>query len=252
MREYHTGEVAAIIGVHPNTVRLYEQWGMISKPERRQNGYRVFTQLHIRQMRLARKAFEIEVLQNGLRKNMVETVKACARHDYDGALALARQYLCALEQERANAEEAIVIAREALYGGAADGPGADGGPLLRRREASDLLGVSMDALRNWEMNGLLCVKRRQNGYRVYTQSDVARLKMIRSLRCANYSLEAILRLLNRLSSDPDADMKEALNTPGQSEDVISVCDKLLLSLSAAEENARAILAMLMEMKEQKN
>ena len=72
MTIYKTSEVASIIGVHPNTVRLYEEWGLISKPERLENGYRIFTDLHIRQMQLARIAFQIELLQNGLRKKIVE------------------------------------------------------------------------------------------------------------------------------------------------------------------------------------
>ena len=97
----------------------------------------------------------------------------------------------------------------------------------------------MDTLRNWEMNGLLTVKRKENGYRVYTDEDIKRLKIIRSLRCAKYSLEAILRMLRQLSKNPDIDIKAALNTPRQSEDIISVCDQLIISLTAAYPSAGA-------------
>jgi len=62
MNTYKTSEVAKIIGIHPNTVRLYEELGLISKPERQINGYRVFTDFHIEQFKLARIAFSIEVL----------------------------------------------------------------------------------------------------------------------------------------------------------------------------------------------
>ena len=106
----------------------------------------------------------------------------------------------------------------------------------------------MDTLRNWEMNGLLTIKRKQNGYRVYSEQDIRRLKIIRSLRCANYSLEAILRMLQHLSQNPNADIKLALNTPRRGEDIISVCDKLIISLSSAEKNAIKMLDMLQEMK----
>ncbi len=74
---------------------------------------------------------------------------------------------------------------------------------MKQKEVSEYLGITMDSLRNWEMNGLLTVKRRENGYRVYTDEDIQRLKIIRSLRCANYSLEAILRMLQQLSKNPD-------------------------------------------------
>ncbi len=51
MNTYRTSEIAEIIGVHPNTVRLYEELGLIPKPGRLPNGYRVFTELHIEQFR---------------------------------------------------------------------------------------------------------------------------------------------------------------------------------------------------------
>ena len=64
MNTYTTSEVAKMIGIHPNTVRLYEEWGLIPNAERKANGYRIFTDFHIEQFRLARTAFQIEVLQN--------------------------------------------------------------------------------------------------------------------------------------------------------------------------------------------
>lgn len=240
-KEYSTAEVAALFGVHPNTVRFYERWELIAKPERRANGYRVFTEQHIRQIRLARTAFKIEVVQNGLRQKAVDIVKTAARGDYDGAMLLAREYLTQLRKERANAEEAINIACGVLSGDAEERP-------MTRKETAEHLEVTTDVLRNWEMNGLLSVKRRENGYRIYSADDINRLKMIRALRCANYSLEAILRMLRQLSEDPNADIRRALNSPERGEEIVSVCDRLLISLGAAEKNAQSILAMLQEMK----
>ena len=52
MKTYTTADVAKIIGIHPNTVRLYEQWGLIPPAERKPNGYRVFSDQHIEQLRL--------------------------------------------------------------------------------------------------------------------------------------------------------------------------------------------------------
>ena len=96
----------------------------------------------------------------------------------------------------------------------------------RLSDAKDLANaLSNKNIRNWEMSGLLTVKRKENGYRIYTHDDVQRLKVIRTLRCANYSLEAILRLLNQLSKNPDTDILTTLNTPKQSDDIVSVCDR---------------------------
>ena len=81
----------------------------------------------------------------------------------------------------------------------------------RRKEAADVLGVTIDILRNWELNGLFTIKRTENRYRVYTEEDMLRLKIIRSLRCANYSLFAILRMIRALSDDPQTNIREAID-----------------------------------------
>ena len=243
MATYKTAEVAAMIGVHPNTVRLYEKMKLIPKPERLSNGYRVFTDFHIWQCKLIRLAFQVEVLQNGLRKKIVRMVTVSAAGEFDTAIILTEEYLKQLRQERRNAEEAIKIVKQLLSGGA-----QENSHNLKRKDVSNLLDISMDTLRNWEMNGLLTVKRKNNGYRVYTDEDIQRLKIIRSLRCANYSLEAIRRLLQQLSKNPNIDIRVALNTPKQTEDINSVCDRLIISLSDAETNAKFLLEMLQEMK----
>ena len=49
----------------------------------------MFTDFHIEQLRLSRIAFQIEVLKNGLRKKIVETVKVSAKGNFDKALCFA-------------------------------------------------------------------------------------------------------------------------------------------------------------------
>ena len=233
MNTYMTSDVAKIIGIHPNTVRMYEEWGLIPLAERKANGYRVFTDYHIEQLRLARIAFQIEVLQNGLRKKVIEIVKFSAKGDFDKALMFAEEYLSQIQREQRNAEESIGIAKQIL-----SGKSLEHDFFLKRKEGLDYLDISMDTLRNWERNGLLQIKRKQNGYRIYTGDDMERLKMIRTLRLANYSLEAILRMLNALEHNPQVNLKQVLNTPQADADIVSVCDRLLVSLNDAEENAK--------------
>lgn len=243
MNTYRTSQAAEIIGVHPNTVRLYEDLNLIPKAERKENGYRVFTDFHLDVFRLARTAFQIEVLQGGLRKKIVQMVKTTAAGDLDAALILIAEYLELVRQEQLNAKEAITVTEKIL-----SGEHAATDMQLKRADAAKYLQVTVDTLRNWELNGLLSVKRRENGYRVYTGEDIDRLKIIRSLRCANYSLEAILRMLLTLSHDPQADVEAALESPDSGDDIVSVCDKLLTSLHIAEENAVSIQQMLFDMK----
>lgn len=244
MNTYTTSDVAKVIGIHPNTVRMYEEWGLIPLAERKSNGYRIFTDFHIEQLRLARIAFQIEVLQNGLRKKVVEIIKLSAKKEFDKALMFANEYRSQIQREQRNAEESIGIAKQIL-----SGKSAEHTFLLKRKEVSDYLDISMDTLRNWERNGLLQIKRKQNGYRSYTSDDIERLKMIRTLRLANYSLEAILRMLNALEHNPQIDMKQVLNTPQTDSDIVSVCDRLIVSLKDGEENAEKMITILLEMKE---
>ena len=244
MRIYRTAQVAKATGIHPNTVRLYEELGLIPAAQRQQNGYRVFTDHHIEQIRLARMALKVEALQNGLRKQAIRIIKTAAVQNLDEALDLTRNYLRNIRKERDNALEAIE-----QVGGILKDSRPTAMLSMKRKEVAEHLQISMDTLRNWELNGLLAVKRRENGYRIYTEEDIRRLKIIRSLRCANYSLEAILRMLNALSGDADTNLRHILNTPDQETDILSVCDRLLTSLKEAEMNAECMLRQIEKMKE---
>ena len=90
-RTYTTSRIASAVGIHPNTVRLYERIGFITAPERLANGYRVFTDLHLLQVRLVRAALNVELVQNGLRREVLAIVETMASQRYDEAISLARQ-----------------------------------------------------------------------------------------------------------------------------------------------------------------
>jgi len=240
---YRTSEVARIIGIHPNTVRMYEDLSFISKPIRKDNGYRVYTDLHIMQLKLVRIALRIEVLQNGLRKQIISVIRKTAEGKFDEALILTNEYLSMIKQEKTNANEAAAITTE-LLSKTNDFPDLS----YTRSDVSNKLGISIDTLRNWEMNGLLAVKRKENGYRIYSSKDLQRLKIIRSLRCANYSLSAILRMINEMGNEGEINIHNILNTPKESEEIISVCDKLITSLEEARQNGEKIIILLNEMK----
>ena len=57
-----------------------------------------------------------------------------------------------IRQERRNAEEAIKIVKQILSDGV-----QENSHNLKRKDILNLLDISMDTLRNWEMNGLLTV-----------------------------------------------------------------------------------------------
>lgn len=243
---YSTSQIARIAGLHPNTVRLYEEWGLIHKPERKKNGYRIYNAVHIKQFELAKKALQVEVLQAGLRKRMINAVKLSAVYRFDEAIGLALEYVRIANQEIDNAKEAARLC-ETLY----QQPERDD-IFYKRAQAAKELGLTIDTIRNWEMNGLLTVKRKENGYRVYNSNDMNRLKIIRTLRWANFSLSAILRMLKKYDNGMNKNnILNALNTPEAEEDIISACDRLIDSLEKAVKNAYEVILLIKEIKQMK-
>ncbi|MBU5300498.1 MerR family transcriptional regulator [Clostridium sporogenes] len=245
---YKTAQVAKIIGIHPNTVRLYEKLELIPKPQRLSNGYRVFSDFHIAQFKLARTALKVEVLQSGLRKSMINIIKLSAQGEFQKAIVSTNNYIDQVKIEQKNAEEAIKITKKLLSGIQE----TEDNIAFTRKQTADYLNITIDTLRNWEMNGLFSVKRKQNGYRVYTKNDIQLLKIIRSLRCANYSLAAILRMVSALSNNSEIDIREVIDTPETDEDIVTVCDELLTSLNNAKLYANCVLSQLKAMQEKFN
>nr|WP_321297741.1 hypothetical protein [uncultured Sphaerochaeta sp.] len=63
---------------------------------------------------------------------------------------------------------------------------------------------------------------------------------------------AILRLLNHLEAQSCDSLEEVLNTPSGAEDIISVCDRLLVSLEATKtdiQQMRSLLSVLQTISE---
>lgn len=246
MKVYQTSDIAALIGIHPNTVRLYEEWAFITTPKRKPNGYRIFTVEHLEQIRLARIALRSGLVPGGLRKKALDVIYSCGRKNYPEALKLAAEYEQMVHKEIDRAEEAIQITDELLSKQEMPLPPMS----LTRKAAAEYLEVTIDSLRNWELNGLLQIKRKENGYRVYDAADIRRMKIIRTLRGANYSLNSILRMLNSLEQDQDTDIRSVIDSPDDSMDIYYVCDTLLTALHALTEDIKEMKQQLRAMQEQ--
>ena len=238
-----TSKIAKIVGCHPNTVRMYESWGLLPPVPRAANGYRQYTQDHLYQMKLARTALNTAWPGKNIRQAAIDLVHQCARGDLGGALENAYRYLVLVQSERNQAEMAAELVSRWAQGFPADTTGNG----LHIREAALHLNVTSDQLRNWERNGLLDVpKDPHNGYRIYGAPELARARVIRVLRNAGYSLMAIYRMLNQLDVDSSTDIKRALDTPRPDEDVSFAPDHWLSTLAGIENSARELIRILEE------
>lgn len=59
MKTFKIGEVAQQASVNKETVRYYEKRELITKPDRRRSGYRIFTQQHVNEIRFIKRAQQL-------------------------------------------------------------------------------------------------------------------------------------------------------------------------------------------------
>lgn len=78
MNTYRTAQIAEMIGVHPNTIRFYEEMKLLPVIPRTESGYRIFNDRHLGQLRLLRTAFRAEIISDRLRQEVYEIVKRAA------------------------------------------------------------------------------------------------------------------------------------------------------------------------------
>jgi DNA-binding transcriptional MerR regulator len=236
-----TSDLARAVGVHPNTVRLYEEWGFLPPVPRSRSGYRLFTEDHLDHMRLARTALREPWPGRAIKRSAYALVSLAASGDLGGALEEAYRYLSLVRAERARAEAAVDFLERWAKGVPADSTPEP----LYIGAAAELLGVTRDMLRGWERNGLVRVPRDPNsGYRLYGAPELGRLRVIRMLRRAGYSVMSILRMCLRLDEGEDGNLREVLDTPRSDEDAVRAADQWLSTLDGLQERAGDIIGQL--------
>ena len=244
MNYLSTSQLAKAVGFHPNTVRRYVEKGFLPPVERSPSGYRRFTERHLDCLRLARLVFSNLYPGKAIYGSGLNLLYVTAGGDLGGALELAYRHLALVQSERAQADVAADLLESWALGTPAD---AISQP-LQISETARLLGISIDILRNWDRNGLIDIPRDPfNGYRRYGAPELSRLRVIRMLSRAGYSLSAILRMLIQLDRGEATDLRLALDTPRPDEDVYMASDRWLTTLSDHEQRARQIIALLEEM-----
>jgi DNA-binding transcriptional MerR regulator len=237
-----TSDLAKELGVHVNTIRLYEASGFLSPIPRGTNGYRQYSAIHLEQARLASLVLRWPYIGDKLR--LIDLVKSSANGDLGMAMEFAYQYLAQVRVERTYAESAI----EFLERWAAEHE-MDASPhSMPIRQAAAHLNVSVDMLRNWERNGLLTVPRDPtNQYRLYGSAEFGRLRVIRMLVKCGFSLMAILRMLQQFDSGNTKNLREALSVPREedaNEAMVVIANHWLASLLELEQRAQEIIEQI--------
>jgi len=241
-----TSDLARAAGVHPNTVRLYGDWGLIPPVERSPSGYRLFTQRHLDCLRLARTVYTAQYPGRGFRALGNEIIQYAVAEDWTGALEKARELQQAVRVEVEYADQAADLLEHWAQTVETDtDPPEDP---LAIGDVSKLLGVSLDVIRNWERNGLIHVPRNSyNNYRLFGKKEIERMRIIRMLGKAGYSHMAMLRMFLELDAGNTRGLKKILDTPRPDEDIFTAADRWLTTLHEQEKLARRVIQFIEEM-----
>jgi len=243
MKPLRTSDIARAAGIHPNTVRNYEELGYLPRPVRGPNGYRQFTQRHLDQARLAVAFLRFAWLGETFQQLAQETVLCSAVGDFAAARASAASLLAQVVEERKRAERAAELLAEWAT---SEAPGAQAPEGMSIKEAAAYLNVTAHTLRNWDRNRLVTVPRDPvSGYRSYGPVELRRLMVIRALRRARYNLMSILNMFRQLEADPGTDPRAAIDSlpPGE-DDIYHSTYRWLTKVKAVEGKAREALALV--------
>ena len=215
---------------------------MLAPVARTANGYRSFSERDVAQMRIARLAVGGPYV---VPKTLAaEAARHAALNDFEAAQERAARFasLVATEEQRA------LRAAEALDGWAAGRSRGGGEPGMAISAAAERVGASTTALRDWERNGLIAVRRDpRNGYRTYTRADVDRLRVIRTLLRARYSAMSILRMMTHLDRGGGELPSMVIDAPRGAETVYSATDRWLSSLREAGVRTERLLSAIREL-----
>ncbi|MCA0458859.1 MAG: MerR family transcriptional regulator [Chloroflexi bacterium] len=242
-KHIRTTDIARLLGVHVNTIRLYEAWGFLPPIPRGTNGYRLYTRMHVEQAKLTQLAARWPYIVAD-KKLLGDLVRSAANGDLGMAMELAYLYLAHVRVERTLAEAAVEFLERWAAGHLMD----TARQKMHIRQAAAHLNVTVDMLRNWERNGLIDVPRDPaNGYRLYGSAEFGRLRVIRTLVHAGYSMMAVLQMMRQFDAGKTDNLREALNVPlenSANEYIEVVADRWLTSLVALEERAQATIRQI--------
>lgn len=257
MKYLKTSDIAKSVGIHPNTVRLYEKWGLLPEINRSPAGYRLFTHIHLNQVKLIRLAMKCTLFGREVKRTAYGIINSAAAERYGEALCLALELEKMIDIELSQAEEAEKFLERwaaeskqlAVLSGMPAGAAVcdDTARGISINSAAKMLHITIDMLRDWERNGLIQIPRNpDNGYRIYGSDEINRLRVIRALRRSNYSNMSILRAMKKLESGSTEGLREVLDSPELDEDRGYLCftDMLLTALNDAKAAVGEIILLL--------
>ena len=240
--EYKIGSLSRLTGVKAGTIRFYEQCGFLEPARRLPNGYRIFCKRHIYQVRVCRLVFG-GFVNKRLRKISRDVLQASRDWNLEAYRQAADRYLQAVEEDIERTKIAVRIVGDRLQ--------ETGEELYAytKKQAAGLVGVTAEAVRNWERSGLFR-QRKPYEKRLYSPQELNRMYVIRLLLDNGYSMMAVRSFFEEYDGGDRELAMGRLMEPGENENLIYRADRYMETLLRAQEKARHLCAMAEEMAEE--
>jgi DNA-binding transcriptional MerR regulator len=195
-------DIARELNISTAALRHYESWSIVPPVERGENGYRMYTDIHVAYFQCIRAmndGFGMQRTAQVMRKLIAEEV--------DEALWIMSEAQAGLHQDKKIADIAIKVL------GSEDAqliPAKRGKKGLSIGEVSEQTTIPASAIRHWEKAGLITIMRDpDNGYRVFSPTNLRQILIIRTLKSAVWSLDTIKRIIKELD---DHNVENAIQT----------------------------------------
>lgn len=187
-------DIARKLNISTSALRHYESWGIVPEADRATNGYRIYTEEHVAYFEC------IRAMNAGFGMELVRKVMPLIqKNNVTDALWLVNDIQVNLHQERRKVEQALhALEREELE----QFPARSKQEWYTIGEAAAEIDVANSTLRHWEKEGLVEPQRDMgSGYRKYSNADVRKLFVIRTLRIAVYSLDIVREVLEEVDQN---------------------------------------------------
>lgn len=237
---YRVGEISRLTGVKAGTIRFYEQCGFVGPVERTSNNYRLYHVRHIYQIRVCRLIFG-GFVNRRLRRESRKVLEASARWDLKAYGEAAANYHRAVEEDIDGTQKAISICMQQM------GQEAGEDRRFSKKQAAAMVGVTPEAIRNWERNGLLG-QHEPYQKRFYGQELLNRMYVVRLLLDTGYSMMAIRSFMQEYDSGQPENAKKLLMSPEEGEELRYRSDRYLEELLHLREKSLQLCELECEMK----
>lgn len=191
--KYTPLQIAEQLFVSTTTLRRYEEQGLIPDVPRTVSNRRCYTGLHLQAfvtIRSLLRGYEIPVAYEVMRK--------VNSRELTDALWLVNQQQYELQAEKQRVEEMLRMLRDTNW---ASFEGIHAEDKMTIGEAARIAGVNASAIRHWEQEGLIASRRNEdNGYRVFTLTELRKIVLISSLRKTVYYIDNMKQLLQELDT----------------------------------------------------